>query len=603
MALKRTFELAIGDGDRAHVDDKYNDGEPPVKCRPPSVPRTPFSKRLPATVQTPFTSTPYPSCPLDSPTNPLGCKRTQNLTHSLPPPTSFSKHLPLRFQFVRSGVSPRMGGIYRVVQVPLSYTFVHLRCLIAFLYGGGLDEEREDRHLFEVKKKMMMYAVTYRPGQIKQGFTAVKLSTARDPCRYKPDDDITFLDDEVIRGEDGIESHGASDSEESGDDGPTWKWELEEEFTLGHVWSRGPELTAGIIYHHNETTAVHITINTTSLPRRQGHSNIPYVFSARGRVRIYPNSFLPLPKPVFSVPVRKLMSLCDSNWSTSSNVGDGETENTDEGVEDDYKAEEGKVGEDEGNLYGDDSDPGPEVGDARSCGFLNDENENNVNEDTGTDDEEEDEDEADNPNVFLGVKKFNAPHAFAAYLRFVHQHGQRRQYPPSDGSDDEDDLLHSRSTPALVHTSSSPMSSSPIRSSSITCFSSPSFVSPKRCKSIPYDPYVASLSALTSLSSATSTPVPAHAAWQLRRIQRVQKRMDKYKKKAWMCFKDEEVEDTVDQLAGDAPGQKPTNTQEANRQIKVNGHDKKSIPPPLLLKKSKLKLDEAFDPFVDEIEV
>lgn len=250
MALKRTFELAIGTSDGAHVDINSNDDEPSVKRRLASVPRTPFSKRssLPTAAQTPFTGTPYPSRPLDSPTNPLGRQRTQNLTHTLPPPTSFSKHLPLRFQFVRPDVSPRMGGIYRVVQVPLSYTFVHLRCLIAFLYGGGFGEAREDRHLFEVKKKMMMYAMTYKPGQIKHGFTAVKLSTARDPCRYKPDGDEDTLD-EFMQAEDKAEpSQVISDSEESGDEEPTWRWELEEEFTLGHVWSKGIELGAGIIY-------------------------------------------------------------------------------------------------------------------------------------------------------------------------------------------------------------------------------------------------------------------------------------------------------------------------------------------------------------------
>ncbi|KAG6860131.1 hypothetical protein C0995_015366 [Termitomyces sp. Mi166 len=586
MAPKRTLELAVGTSDGVYADNEYNDGEPPAKRRLASVPRTPFPKR--SSLETPFSGTPYPSRPLDSPTNPVGCKRTQNLTHSLPPPTSFSKHLPLRFQFVRPGVSPRMGGIYRVVQVPLSYTFVHLRCLIAFLYGGGFGDGREDRHLFEVKKKMSMYVATYKPGQIRRGFTAVKLSTARDPCRYKPEGDANYFDDEFIHGEDGVDpSQVVSDPEESGDEEPTWKWELEEEFTLGHVWSKGPDLGAGIIYHHNETIAVHITINTTSLPRREGHSNTPYVFSARGRVRIHPNSFLLLPKPVFSMPIRKLFvpSFRNSDWSISSNVDGEESENEDDELGKDRSTEEENAAKDEDDLDNDDEDSSDqEVGDARSCGFLDDENEGETNEDpVGADQEEEDEerDENDNPNVFLGVKKFNAPHAFATYLRFVHQHGHRRQHPLPDGSDDEDDLLHS-STPSLVHTSSSPMSSSPFRSSSLDLFSSP-FVSRKRCKSLRYDPYIASFSTLASLSSTTSTPVPAHTSWQIRRIERIQRRMDKFKKKAWMCCKDEEAEDTVDQLAEDAQGQKPADPREVNKRDKMNGHDeKKSIPPPPL---------------------
>ncbi|KAG6895771.1 hypothetical protein C0992_012687 [Termitomyces sp. T32_za158] len=442
MAFKRTFDLAVGISDEAHVDINYNDDEPPVKRRLASVPQTPCSQRLsfPVATQTPFTGTPYPSRPLDSPTNPLGRKRMQDLTHTLPPPTSFGKHLPLRFQFVRPGVSPRMGGIYRVVQVPLSYTFVHLRCLIAFLYGGGFSEERKDRHLFEVKKKMMMHAITYKPGQIKQGFTAVKLSTARDPCRYKLEGDENTLDDDFIQAEDkAAPSQVVSDSEESGDEEPTWQWELEEEYTLGHVWPKGIDLGAGIIYHHDEDTAVHITINTTSLPRRHGHSNVPYVFSARGRVRIYPKNSLPLPKPIFSTPMCKL-------FMRSIKPGDGADATGDEGTE---KVENA---EDEFEDIGDDGDSGLQVGDARSSGFLRDENEMKGNEkSTATDEEEDDEkeDEIDNPAIFLSVKKFNAQHAFATYLRFVHQHGQRPQYPLSDDDEDEDDLLHLRSTPTL----------------------------------------------------------------------------------------------------------------------------------------------------------
>ncbi|KAG6840147.1 hypothetical protein C0991_008584 [Blastosporella zonata] len=251
MALKRTFELAVGSSDQLRANDEANDDERPLKRRLSAMPQTPLHRRssLPA-FQTPFTGTPYPSRPLDSPTNPVGRKRTKNLAHSLPAPTSFSKHLPLRFQFVQPDGSPRMGGIYRIVQVPLSYTFVHLRCLIAFLFGGGFGDEREDKHLFEVKKKMSMYAVTYKPGQIRQGFTAFKLSTARDPCRYKPEsDEESLFEDDVTPTEDGADTaRVVSDSEEPEIDEPTWTWELEEEFTLAHAWSRGADLACGIIY-------------------------------------------------------------------------------------------------------------------------------------------------------------------------------------------------------------------------------------------------------------------------------------------------------------------------------------------------------------------
>ncbi|KAG6833035.1 hypothetical protein H0H87_012046 [Tephrocybe sp. NHM501043] len=627
MALKRTFERAAGSSDLLCAVDEAKDEERPLKRRHSAIPHTPVQRRSSfSAFQTPFTGTPYPSRPLDSPTNPVGRKRTKNLAHSLPTPTSFSKHLPLRFQFVRPGASPRMGGIYRVVQVPLSYTFVHLRCLIAFMFGGGFDDEREDKHLFEVKKKLSMYAMTYKPGQIRQGFTTFKLSTARDPCRYKPEnDDILFGDDATQAEDGGNASQVISDSEEPDEyEDPTWKWELEEEFTLGHAWSRGTDIGCGIIYvrrplivhqkfrltaiqHHNETTAVHITINTTILlPRRQGHSNTPYLFVGRGRVHIHPNTFLPLPKPVFSVPIRKLSapSFRGSDWSTSWNFEDDEAdEDEEDGNESDDKIDEAADEEDI------DGESDPEVGDVRSCGFLDDgQVQQSSEERLGTEDEEEEEGgegEDEDPNVAIGVKKFNAPHAFATYLRFVHQHTLQRQYPQSDeSSSDNDDelLLHSGSTPALVHTSSSPISSSPIRSSSIAFPSSPSFInSPSRRMSLPYDPYVASLSTLTSLSTAAYTPAPPHAPWQRRRIERVEKRMQKYKKKAWMCSKDEGAEDAVDQLDEDV---KPVAPPKGNWRTKLNRR-KETDPPPLppLWVKPKLKPGEIWDPFGDEIEV
>ena len=80
---------------------------------------------------------------------------------------------------------PKQGGVHQVGQVPLSYTFTHLHCLIAFLLevrsrGGG----PEDEHLFEIKKKVALYSARHKPGQIKVGKTWVKLSSVQDPCRW-----------------------------------------------------------------------------------------------------------------------------------------------------------------------------------------------------------------------------------------------------------------------------------------------------------------------------------------------------------------------------------------------------------------------------------
>ncbi|KAF8552131.1 hypothetical protein OG21DRAFT_169010 [Imleria badia] len=56
----------------------------------------------------------------------------------LPIPTSLSKHLPLRFRFIHPRVDGReidsdRYGIYRIVQVPLNYSLVHLRKLIEYV--------------------------------------------------------------------------------------------------------------------------------------------------------------------------------------------------------------------------------------------------------------------------------------------------------------------------------------------------------------------------------------------------------------------------------------------------------------------------------------
>lgn len=255
MAPKRTFELTVGDSDQSPKKSRHSlsndDHEPPQKRRMISMPHTPLPNRFSRVhtiPRTPFTGTPYPTRPSDSPSNPFGRKRTQVLAHSLPPPTSFSQHLPLRFQFVRPGVSPRLGGIYRVVQVPLSYTFAQLRCLIAFLFGAGFGDEREDRHLFEVKKKLSLYSQMYKPGQIKSGFTAVKLSTARDPCRYRPEVDEDALSTVDCQSSPQQSEGDTGDFSEDADEGEGWTWEPEEDYTLGHAWSRGGDLSRGVIY-------------------------------------------------------------------------------------------------------------------------------------------------------------------------------------------------------------------------------------------------------------------------------------------------------------------------------------------------------------------
>ena len=215
-----------------------------------------YDKHTLATPRTPYT--PYPLRPSDSPSNPFGRKRTQRLIQSLPPISSFSKHIALRFQFVRRApsISPRQGGVYRIVQVPLNYTLLHLKCLIAFLFnapasyhGSGAINGGHDDHLFEVKSKVIMYSPLYKPGQIKSGHTAVKLSNVRDPCRWRSqygygNDSEDELNDS---GEDREVNEDASE-EGPEDEQDDWKWEDEEDYTLGHVWPGDLDIHRGLIY-------------------------------------------------------------------------------------------------------------------------------------------------------------------------------------------------------------------------------------------------------------------------------------------------------------------------------------------------------------------
>lgn len=88
-----------------------------------------------------------------------------------------------------------------------------------------------------------MYSAGYKPGQIKTGKTWAKLSSARDPCRYRPegdeDDEGAPEDDEGLTGE--VEEVVEEEEED-------WEWEAEEEFTLAHAWPWGGDLERGIVY-------------------------------------------------------------------------------------------------------------------------------------------------------------------------------------------------------------------------------------------------------------------------------------------------------------------------------------------------------------------
>ena len=221
---------------------------------PPSSP-FPSSSSVFTTPRTPANNWKVPA---DSPTNPFGRIRRLTQGTTLPRPTSFSKHLPLRFQFIHPRVHGReidKDGIYRIIQVPLNYTLTHLRKLIQYVFDPATDEEitepyslrRTSRrvsnisasskgkqvelvdpvgHLFEVQRKIKMGP----GGQIKEAQTWVKASTVLDPYHYPGNDsgDSLWLDDDGV--------------------GEEWNWEPEEDFTLSKVWPKGGDLARGIVY-------------------------------------------------------------------------------------------------------------------------------------------------------------------------------------------------------------------------------------------------------------------------------------------------------------------------------------------------------------------
>ncbi|KAF7969759.1 hypothetical protein HWV62_26052 [Athelia sp. TMB] len=119
---------------------------PHPKRRLVSISAGPFAFSSPSTIAststTPYSARAYYHVPpSDSPSNPFGRIRKRDLT--LPRPTSFSKHLPLRLQVVHiSGKGAgRAGEAHRIVQVPLNYTFRHLKKLLDFLFTPDTSEK------------------------------------------------------------------------------------------------------------------------------------------------------------------------------------------------------------------------------------------------------------------------------------------------------------------------------------------------------------------------------------------------------------------------------------------------------------------------------
>ncbi|KAI5823766.1 hypothetical protein K523DRAFT_357381 [Schizophyllum commune Tattone D] len=254
--------------------------ELPAKRRATSVPCTPQKPRPQRTSYVPRPSLDFsglPENPLDSPGNPLGRHHVVKLSRRLPDPSSFGKHVVLRMQLVVHSAK-RVHPVYRVVQLPLNYTFTHLRALIAYLFGGPSDgdDHSSGRHVFEVKRDVVMHSKK-RPGEIFSAVTTVKLSGSKHPFTHQ-DEEKVFDDDEDKLQEDDT------------------RWEGEEDFTIAQVFPMGlnssdavkDSLTRAIVWKSNANPAVqlHLTINTESVKTRRGKGNAPFVFKSHGQTSL-----------------------------------------------------------------------------------------------------------------------------------------------------------------------------------------------------------------------------------------------------------------------------------------------------------------------------
>jgi hypothetical protein len=234
-------------------------------------------------------------------------------------------------------------------------------------------------------------------------------------------------------------------------------------------------------------------------------------------------------------------------------------------------------------------------------------------EDSDDGGQEEDEDgqedlTLEDLNAELNHDRWNEPaHAFGIYLLEYMDHPAsdidliiQDDKPVVDPFDDDDDLIPQdnespenldeidedeealklesmlSSSPGLTHrysSSSSQAPSSPLSPDFCLFHSSPSVAG-----SIFPDVETFSLEQHYPNTKYTNTPAPPKERTHRRRIERVQKRMEKMKRQGWLCARDESVSEEEDQLAGD------DDTQE--KWVKLE-----------------LKEGEVWDPFGDELEV
>ncbi|KAH8101868.1 hypothetical protein BXZ70DRAFT_1007108 [Cristinia sonorae] len=307
-------------------------GPPAKRLQTDLLGSSPFSSRT-STTSTP--RTPF-SIPSDSPSNPFGLKKSL-VALDLPPPISFGKHVVLRFQFVEeqlpmTTLTPRRGPrkpatVFRIVQVPTSYTFRHLHKLIFYLFASDVERHHSVRpptpRAAKGKAKAVSRALSLAkvPSSGKRRIPAgpalqlVASSLSRpDAWRghvfevYRGDKEHRLVSGEeetngiviprngrlwrklssvrerhIFRDlYDAAETSSKLDDGADSDEEEDWAWEAEDDFELAKLWPKGPSLRRAIIYRHNPHISIHIANHQGTVPYRKGIGNLPFVFQSQG---------------------------------------------------------------------------------------------------------------------------------------------------------------------------------------------------------------------------------------------------------------------------------------------------------------------------------
>ena len=295
---------------------------------------------------------------------------------------------------------------------------------------------------------------------------------------------------------------------------------------------------------------------------------MPFVFTARGRVRLSP---IPLPPPNFAPLLKSKQTTVKPKKalvkSVPLRVSSSKLSRESRRTLADIEADGDSDSEFDFSRPFDENHPF-----VTSC--YDDEISSESEEEEDDSDGEEDVDAALNPN------KWNDPEdAFERYLAWFMGPPPEAEEDSTEEGDEENSMM---STPGLSLSSSPgiPSSSSPFRSSS----------PPSRpCSAFDlYSPTSFPLSDHYPNKKYKYTPAPPKAKVARMRIERVQKRMEKAKKDKWLCARDESPD-----LAGTAGVDVDELFDDDDDDVADDGKWVKPV----------LKPGEVWDPFGDELEI